>query len=136
MKIPKVIRSIIGRIVEKSLPEKGWAVKDRPHFGPRQVRTPAGIKPGSRLIIVTRNSRDHIIVRSEPYPNPGDWDWEPVGPVGDLVFEYTFEGENRRHRMLLWSAGVVPDERGRWNPTRHLLRTGRKRLTTEEMKSR
>ena len=132
MRVPRAVQKIIERILGVG---RG-VTQNRPHFGPRQVRTLAGIKPGSRLIIVTRNSRDHIVVRSEPYPNPGDWYWEPVGPVGDLVFEYTFEGENPRHRMTLWSAGIAPDEYGWWSPHLHLLRTGRRCLTTEEMKPR
>ncbi len=140
MGIPRIIRKIIERIlkmIECTLVGADEGItQNRPHFGPRQVRTPAGIKPGNRLIKVTRNSRDYIIVRSDPYPNPGDWDWEPVGPVGDLIFDYTYEDENQRRRMLLSSVGVVLYGDKWWSPTNHLLRTGHKRLTTEEIKLR
>lgn len=111
------------------------ATQGRPHFGRRQVRTSAGVVPGNDLVMVRGDEqyRDVIIVLSEPY----------VSKRGKLVFDFVHKEHLSRDAILgriyhLNDFGIVPyksDEGDVWNPTNHLLRTGRRRLTPEEVKT-
>ena len=107
------------------------AIVNRPHFGPRQVRTPAGIKPGNALTLVRGAKRYHdtIIVLSESYTDES----------GDLVFDLVYRKglPNRACKVTYYLSdfGVVLYDSGWWNPTNCLLRTGRRCLTPEELEA-
>lgn len=111
--------------------------KSRPNFGPRQVKTPKGIRPGNVLVHVfgehKPQSRKVIIVLSDPYL------LDEEEPVEGLAFDYTYEEDLLEAVVFVFTnylcnMGVVPYSDGEWNPTDHLLRTGR-HLSDRELKA-
>lgn len=106
-----------------------FVLKNRPHYGPRQVRTPRGIKRGNILehhIIYGR-----ILVLSSP-----ERDESPFGGESLTFRAIVLDGlsRGRVEEIYLSDSGVVPYNSGMWNPTHHLERTGTKRLTEGEIK--
>jgi len=97
----------------------------RPYFGPRQVRTLRSIKPGLILKCVHSLGSEVILVLSDPYEfNSG------------LCFDYAYYPLKYRFVETASCAdrGIVPYVGGYWNRN-HLLRTGRKKLTSKEVKA-
>jgi len=101
----------------------------RKNFGPRQVRTKRGIKPGNILIDVRLAGRGHsnrIVVLSKP----------TVNDRNSLLFDFMVingTAKGRLRRGFLTDRSVIPYGTGVWNPSNYLLRTGKRGLTKKEI---
>ncbi len=88
---------------------------ERPHFGRRQVRTVAGVRPGKTYLKVNLIGKRRVMVLENPYEKtPGSW-WVRVHYLRK-GFEDT---------ISLADCGVTPymDRSGSvWNSTNYLLR--------------
>ncbi|MHA1829178.1 MAG: hypothetical protein ACTSX6_11090 [Candidatus Heimdallarchaeaceae archaeon] len=112
-----------------------FPTEERPNFGPRQVRTLEGIKPGNifkKVGLAGTGSESLILIISEPFPKIIGDDKLP-----SMRFEYLV----LRGCMKGWLDGafaadksVIPYLPGNvWNNSNYLLRTGRKRLTEKQI---
>lgn len=99
--------------------------EDRPYWGPRQVRTLRGVRPGAVLMRRSRLAGSYggqqvfVVVRG-PYSRDHDLGWV------DIV--YLDGGVNRDYQfsLSLGDFGVVPYPGGAWNQTNYLERAGRR----------
>lgn len=100
------------------IPLGGFGQDKRPHWGPRQVRTSSGVKPGNMLVKVTGRpqGRSTITVLTEPRPDDVGQRFEYLTSSGHQIGAY------------LADFGILPYDAGSWNRTNHLLRTGRRRI--------
>ena len=103
---------------------------ERKHFGPNQVRTIGGIKPGNKYRIMHGNKRHALIlVLSEPYDRKGK-----------LVFDYVILPIHKKSGLTTMSkhyctdVSVVQYDDGNWNSRNWLSRTGRSTMELIEIK--
>lgn len=107
------------------LPSGGFNSNGRPNWGPRQVRTPRGIKPGNVLTMAMGRYQERctIVVLTKPYPDKNDPSWwrfdylVPRCPISPAM----------RRSATLGDFGVIGHAE-HWNRTNYLERTGRKRV--------
>lgn len=107
-------------------PPGGFSKDGRPNWGPRQVRTLGGVKPGNIFIAVSRDgSRSQILILSESFQEEGNWRcWVCHIP------------HRTKRKIFLADYGAVPyTERLLWNRTNYLLRIGRRRMSPEDIDS-
>lgn len=101
------------------------ASKGRPYWGPRQVRTLRGVRPGAVLMRRSRlagyyGGRQVFVVVRGPYSRDHDLGWVDIVYLNDDV--------NRGYQfsLSLSDFGVVPYPGGAWNQANYLVRAGRR----------
>ena len=101
----------------------------RPNFGPKQVRTLRGIKPGNILIQCNsiHNFKRKLLILSEPYSDRKN------SREDALWYDYIDLNGSTVQSGSVLDVGVLPYNTGKWNPTNCLLRTGKKRLSTKQI---
>lgn len=102
-------------------------VHERPHFGPRQVRTRNGLKPGTILISKSAGwyQRKILIVKAPELVNGIWWSYYVRLPVTTRPAYID--------KLATTDMGVEPYWDGEWNSMNHLLRSGRTILTLKEI---